>query len=240
MSDNNTNDQIRARIDAFLKDIGGLVNQVALGAVQDALSGRSPAETRKTRAPRPVRRGRPKNAAAKPARRSGGRIRRSTEAVEKMAERFHHYVKAHPGQGIEQISKGLSIASKELKLPVVKLLAIKRMRTEGQKRGTRYFVGGKKRAARKPARRPARKERRVVRRPRNVAKKAIRRKASAPKKVAKRTRRVMKRAPRKVAQKVIAPKVSAPKLSPAAKKPTAAPETSSIASTLAERVAVHG
>ncbi len=157
-----------------------------------------------------------------------------------MAERFHHYVKAHPGQGIEQISKAINIASKELKLPVVKLLAMKRMRTEGQKRGTRYFVGGKKRVARKPARRTVRKAKRVVRRPRKVAKRAIGRKASAPKKAAKRAERVMKRAPRKVVQKVIAPKVAMPKIRPVPKKPVVAPEAPSIASALAERVAVAG
>lgn len=173
-----------------------------------------------------------------------------------MAERLHHYVKGHPGQGIEQISESLDIASKELKLPVVKLLAMRKLRTEGQKRGTRYFAGAQ-RGARRQARRVVRKARRVVRRPRRVAKKAarmvkrvvrrpravakkvVRRRVPAMKKTARRPRRIVKKARRKAAPKVIVPNVAAPKPRPAAKKPVVAPETpSSMASTLAQRVAV--
>jgi hypothetical protein len=73
----------------------------------------------------------------------------------------------------------------------VKLLGMKRMHTEGQKRGTRYFVGGKKRVARKPVRRIARKAKRVMCRPRPVAKRAVRKKA------AKRVNRVTKRGARR-------------------------------------------
>jgi hypothetical protein len=255
MTDKNTNEQIRARIDAFLDDIKGLVNHAALSAVQDVLSGRTPAKRRRRSAPRVARRGpgRPRSAAAaKRAPRSGGRIRRSSEVVEKMADLLHHYVKAHPGEGIEQISKGLDIASKELKLPVVKLLALRKLRTEGQKRGTRYFVGAKKQT-RKPARRAARKakrvvrrprkvakkavrkSKRVVRRPRKVAKKAVRRRAPPARKAARRPERTVRSVRRKVAQKVIAPEPR-----PAAAKSILVEETPSIATALAERVAVAG
>jgi hypothetical protein len=52
------------------------------------------------------------------------------------------YVKANEGQRLEEIGKGLGVATKELKLPVLKLLAAKAIKTTGAKRGTRYFVAG--------------------------------------------------------------------------------------------------
>jgi len=143
--------QIRARIAEFAEELSSLVKQVAVETVQDALGGagtptrrRGPGRPRKASAARrkPGRRpGRPR--ATKAVTRAGRRIRRSAEDLEALAGKVLAYVKANAGHRLEQISTGLKIASKELKRPVATLLESKKLRTKGQKRGTRYFAGGK-------------------------------------------------------------------------------------------------
>src|SRR6185503_16861450 len=106
----------------------------ALEAVQSALGGNGSAAPR--RGP-----GRPrKTAASAPAARAGKRGRRASGDVQAMADQILAYIKKNEGQRLEEISKGLGVASKELKLPVQKLFAAKAIKTKGQKRGTKYFA----------------------------------------------------------------------------------------------------
>ncbi len=48
----------------------------------------------------------------------------------------------NPGQSVEQIKKALGVATKDLQLPIVRLIAAKKLMTKGRKRGTRYFASG--------------------------------------------------------------------------------------------------
>jgi hypothetical protein len=142
--------EIRTRINAFVDEVSALLRGSALEAVQAALGGE--VSGRSAQAPG-RRRGRPPGKAK---RAKGKRERRDSSQVEALAERVHAYVKSHAGERLEEISKGLGIASKHLKLPVSKLLAARAVKTTGQKRGTKYHAssgrlkaGGKKRAARR-------------------------------------------------------------------------------------------
>ena len=97
------------------------------------------------------------------------RGRRSTEDLEKTATRILAYVKTHPGKGVTAIAKSLRRSSKDLKRPVQMLLAAKKLRTEGQRRGTRYFAGGgggtrKKAARRKTGKKRASRKRKTAKR----------------------------------------------------------------------------
>lgn len=87
-----------------------------------------------------------------------------------MAERILGFVKSSPGLGLEAIAAGLGTTTKELKLPVIKLLGARALKKSGQKRGTKYFAGGRavasarksapkrgRKAGRKSAKRAARK-----------------------------------------------------------------------------------
>jgi hypothetical protein len=126
---------LRARIDAFVAELTATVKASALESVNQALgNGGAPAR----RGP-----GRPRkniaNGAAAPARR-GRDGKRSSEDVQGMADQVLAHIKANEGQRLEEISAGLGIASKELKLPVQKLFAAKAIKTKGQKRGTKYFA----------------------------------------------------------------------------------------------------
>jgi len=133
---------IRAQIDQFLVSISALVRQAAVEAVREALEDgavpatRDPGRPRKAAGTTPKAPGR-RAAAAKP----GRRVRRSSADVEKVAAEVLAYVRSHPGERLEEIGRGLGTDTAGLKRPIQGLLAAGELRTEGQKRGTRYFPG---------------------------------------------------------------------------------------------------
>lgn len=129
MSD--SGNDLRARVDAFVDDLNVLIREAALLAVHQALGVSA------KRGP-----GRPRGAAKAPAAKRGGkRAKRDPQAVLAMADKVHAAIKAKPGQSVEQIGKGLGMPTKALTLPIRKLLDAKRVKTKGQRRGTRYFPG---------------------------------------------------------------------------------------------------
>jgi hypothetical protein len=84
---------------------------------------------------------------------SGGRGRssvrakgakRSSNELDKLADSFHGFVAKHPGLRIEQINKQLGTSTKDLALPIRKLIADGAIKTKGEKRSTAYFAGEKK------------------------------------------------------------------------------------------------
>ena len=142
MATSTLNTEIRARIDAFVQELTSIVKGAALESVRAALGdGAMPARRGPGRPPKAAggatgaRRGRPPASSSR-----GGK--RSSDEVDQMAERIATFVKSNPGLGLEAIASGIGTATKELKLPVIKLLASRTLRKTGQKRGTKYFAGG--------------------------------------------------------------------------------------------------
>jgi hypothetical protein len=83
----------------------------------------------------------PKNVGSVPTLKEGGR--RSSEAVEQIGKKVLAYVKANPGQRVEQIAVGLGTDTRTLKLPIIKLLQRPaQLTTKGNRRGTTYQVKG--------------------------------------------------------------------------------------------------
>jgi hypothetical protein len=75
----------------------------------------------------------------------GGRgAKRSSADLEALSERFGSFVAANPGLRIEQINKQLGTTTKDLALPIRKLISEGRIKAKGQKRSTTYFPGKKK------------------------------------------------------------------------------------------------
>lgn len=100
-----------------------------LGVVVAALSGEATAapthaKEPKSAIPRAVKKG----------------AKRSPEALEQLAKKLLGYITKNPGQRIEQIGVGLQISTKELVLPVKKLIADGSVKTKGVKRATSYFA----------------------------------------------------------------------------------------------------
>ena len=139
MSKSKIDAELEARVEAFVADLSRLIRQSALESVNEALglegvkrsAGGRRAGAKPTRASGPGRR----------AARGGKRVRRSAEDLKELSDAFVAYVAANPGQRLEEIGVGMDLPTKELKRPVQLLLAAKAVRTEGERRGTKYFPG---------------------------------------------------------------------------------------------------
>ncbi len=126
--------RIQERVEAFVNELSGLVRQAALEAVSSALGGEESG----------ARRGR-RSAASVAPRGRGGRAKgekRSPDELERLVGSVRSYVSKSPGQGVEQMARDLGVPSKELVLPIKKLLAAGEIKTRGQKRATKYLPGG--------------------------------------------------------------------------------------------------
>lgn len=137
--------EIKVRVDAFVLELTNMVKLGALQAVHDALGEQLAGTQAVRRGPgRPAKSGTPSPIADAPAAskmpraRKGGK--RSQGDVLAVAASLLDYISAHAGERLEQISKGLGVPSKELKLPVQKLFEQNKIKTTGEKRGTKYFA----------------------------------------------------------------------------------------------------
>jgi len=201
--------EIRAQIDQFLVSISALVRQAAVEAVREALgdtSGTSASTRRRSGRPRKAvgASSAPKatkgRAAAKA--KPGRRVRRSTADVEKVAAQVLAHVRAHAGQRLEEIGRGLKVATAGLKRPIQGLIAAGSLRTEGQRRGTRYFAGGKGGAKPKAAK-PTKRQSSGRKAGKRAGRKVVEQVAVRP------AKKVGKRAGKKGASKVVRPKAAA-------------------------------
>ena len=143
-------EQIQTRVQAFSSELSELVRAAALEAVEQVLGGQTAPLIAGT-----ALGGRGARASARAAGAPGKRIRRTQAALESDKAALLSYVSSNPGQRLEEISAGMKIDSKHLKRPVTLLLEEKVLSKEGQRRGTRYFAGGRTKAAAK--KKPARK-----------------------------------------------------------------------------------
>ena len=123
MSD--VNRQIRDRIEAFVAELDGLVRESLVETVRGAFGREGNGR----------RRGRGRAAAV--ARGRGGK--RTSDEIAATSKAVLAQVRRQPGQGVEHIARVLKTSTKDLMLPVKKLLAEKQIRTTGVKRATKYF-----------------------------------------------------------------------------------------------------
>jgi hypothetical protein len=140
MPSSNLDQEIQGRIHSFLSELSGLVKKAALEAVHEAL-GENGAPRRGPGRPRGSGRRGPRRA-GRPARRAAGgkRIRRSAVELSQISARVLAQVRSKAGQRLEEIGRALKTDTAILKRPVAMLVASKKLKTTGQKRGTKYFV----------------------------------------------------------------------------------------------------
>ena len=125
-------------VQGFVAQITELARRAAIDTLESAFGGRggrsAPAAAAAISAVNFGRVGRPR----------GGRgAKRSSADLEALSERFASFVKANPGLRIEQINKQLGTTTKDLALPIRKLVSEGVVTTKGQKRSTTYFPGKK-------------------------------------------------------------------------------------------------
>ena len=141
----NLSDQISELVDRFVEGVTTVARKAALDAMASAL-GTAPAlrgggalsSRGRGGSPGPTR-----------ALRGGSRkpgAKRDPQELARLVDQLRDHVATNPGQGIEQIKKALGYKTSELSLPMRKLIADGLVRSEGQKRATKYFPGsGRKR-----------------------------------------------------------------------------------------------
>lgn len=125
---NDVDRQIRDRVESFVAELTDLIRQAALESVSEVLGGQAVAAPgrRGGRPPRPR------------VRRRGGK--RSPDEIEATTHRVLEYVQQNPGHGVEQMAMDLGANTKDLTLPIKKLLSNGDLLTEGQKRATKYYA----------------------------------------------------------------------------------------------------
>src|SRR6185437_15435957 len=146
----NIDDEIRSMIESFAADISAVVRRKALDAVASVLGNGAAAPRLKSAesagrahaAPRakaaPAAKSAAPKAASKKAARAPGAKRPPLELV-KLTDKLASYIQANPGARMEAIAKALATPTRDLNLPVKKLLAGKKIRVQGHKRATEYF-----------------------------------------------------------------------------------------------------
>jgi hypothetical protein len=134
-----SNQEIESLVSDFANQVSIVMRRSALEQVLAALGGDGA----------PVKRGpgRPrgstnvaKRGPGRPAGSKNKRGKRTTEGVAEMGERLLSYVKSKPGLRADQIAKVFHTDSKTIRLPMQRLIALKKIKTKGQRRGMSYFV----------------------------------------------------------------------------------------------------
>ena len=131
MAKTDIDEKIRGMLEAFASDLAGLIRESAMETVRDALGGAPSGRRGGGRAARAE--------IASPGRRLPKGAKRPPGEIVKLTQRLLDYVKGHKGERIEQIAKGMGVSTRELNLPVKKLISGKSIKTRGQKRATQYF-----------------------------------------------------------------------------------------------------
>ena len=117
--------------DALADEVSTAIRATLSGSTGGGDSGTASSKRRGT--------GRPPSTTASAARNGRAKgAKRSPEEFEALTKAFLGYVKKNPGQRVEQIGKAIGISTKELALPVQKLLREKAISKKGQRRATTY------------------------------------------------------------------------------------------------------
>ncbi len=163
---------IRSRVEAFATELVALIRASAVDMLDSALGARKAARGalpgRAALVPRA--KSRPKGA------------KRDPNVLAALVDRLGQFIAKNPGQRIEQIGKALGVPTKDLVLPVKKLVADKRIKTKGEKRATTYFPGGAGKPAKAATSRKPQKRRRAgtTRTAKPAGRRKAKRRASPP------------------------------------------------------------
>lgn len=125
----NLQSDIQRLVDGFVAQVTELARRAAMDTLENAL-GRSG--------------GRGAGGGLRVGRVGRGRgAKRTADELEKMQDDFLSFVTKNPGLRIEQINKQLGTTTKDLALPIRKLIADGSLKVKGKKRSTAYFPGSK-------------------------------------------------------------------------------------------------
>ena len=128
--------EVHRLIETFVAQLSDLWRRAAADALGGLNSGGRSARSRSA-----ARLGRERSVAGRRWRRRLARKgeKRSSDELDGLADRFHEFVMKNPGLRIEQINKELGTTTKDLALPIKKLMADGMLKGKGEKRSRTYF-----------------------------------------------------------------------------------------------------
>ncbi len=132
------NDMSRT-VQGFVAQISELARRAALETLESAFGGRpsrSPAVA-------PIAAIASHSAPSVGRPRGGKGAKRTAADIDALSQQVVSFIKANAGLRIEQINKELGTTTKDLALPIRKLISEGIVSTKGQKRSTMYFAGKK-------------------------------------------------------------------------------------------------
>ncbi|HMG20750.1 MAG TPA: hypothetical protein VK607_05515 [Kofleriaceae bacterium] len=130
--------KIQALIDSFVAELGEVAKQIALEQLKTAffsvklapLPLSSPRSPRSSRSPSP------------PSPSPASRARRGQREIEALRSKLLTVISDNPGCRAEDINGALGTRTPQIAQPLRRLVAERLVRTEGARRGTRYFTAG--------------------------------------------------------------------------------------------------
>jgi hypothetical protein len=125
--------KIQALIDSFVAELGEVAKHIALEQLKTAFGTVKLAPLR-VRAVAPASASTPPRPAARP-----GRSRRGQREIEALRGRLLAVIGDNPGCRAEDINNALGTRTPQIAQPLRRLVAERLVRTEGVRRGTRYF-----------------------------------------------------------------------------------------------------
>jgi hypothetical protein len=121
--------EVQKLVDGFVSALGEIWRRQAIDAMTGGMGGRGGGGGRAAAASISMGRGRGRGA------------KRTSDELDELADGFVEFVTKNPGLRIEQINKQLGTSTKDLALPIRKLLADGVIKAKGKKRSTAYFAG---------------------------------------------------------------------------------------------------
>ncbi|MFN0251832.1 MAG: hypothetical protein ACKV2T_33455 [Kofleriaceae bacterium] len=121
----NLNSDIQRLVDEFVAQVTELARRAAMDTLENALG----------------RGGRGVVGGLRLGRGRGRGAKRTGDELDKLSDEFLAFVTKNPGLRIEQINKQLNTTTKDLALPIRKMIADGTLKVKGKKRSTAYFPG---------------------------------------------------------------------------------------------------
>lgn len=135
----NFRDEVNRTMNEFVATIAALARRAAIETLESAFGGRA---ARSGGGAAPDTAGKATRRAGRP--RGGRGAKRTPADLEALSRRFASFVQANPGLRIERINKQLGTTTRDLALPIRKLVAEGVIDARGQRRSTTYVAGKKK------------------------------------------------------------------------------------------------
>ncbi len=123
----NLQSDIQRLVDDFVSQVTELARRAAMDTLESALGRGS--------------RGGGSSGGLRLGRARGRGAKRTGDELEKLSSDFLAFVAKNPGLRIEQINKQLGTTTKDLALPIRKMIADGTVKVKGKKRSTAYFPG---------------------------------------------------------------------------------------------------